>query len=61
MGETLQSAGFVNFAGRPASSPSFSTLSREIGAASSILPLSPAWAPANSYPLPAEKGTRWGP
>lgn len=30
MGETLQSVGFVNFAGRPASSPSFSTLSREI-------------------------------
>lgn len=46
MGETLQSVGFVNFPGRPASSPLFlHAFPRNHRAASSIPPLSLAWAP----------------
>lgn len=65
MGETLQSVGFVNFAGRPASSPSFSTLTREIyprnhRAASSIPPFSLAWALAQLFPAPGCKAHQVG-
>lgn len=45
MGETLQSVGFVNFPGRPASSPLFLHAFPRNHRAILIPPLSLAWAP----------------
>lgn len=61
MGKTLRSVGFVNLAGRPASSPFLhASFSRNHRVASSISPLSLAWAPAQLFPAPGCKAHQVG-